>query len=143
MQKKRQEDKGAQTTGQQTTNQQSAISGQLSAKSETQSEKGKKESDNRTTGLQDQEAQRKEQSDDRPQTTELQTTNQQSAISGQPSAKQNTERQGAVGSEQSAGLQDQEAKSEKQQKDYEPDITGPLSPVRTDLGTPLAADRIW
>jgi len=70
-------------------------------------------------------------------------TDQQSAISGQSSAKQNTERQEAVGSEQSAGLQDQEAKSEKQQKDYGPDITRPLSPVRTDLGTPLAADRIW
>ena len=103
-----------------------------------------------TTGQQDQEAKRKEQSDDRPQTTGQQTTDsgqqiadQQSVISGQPSAKQNTERQEAVGSEQSAGLQDQEAKSEKQQKDYEPDITGPLSPVRTDLGTPLAADRIW
>ena len=44
---------------QQTTDQQSAISCQPSAKSETQSEKGKKESDNRTTGQQDQEAKRK------------------------------------------------------------------------------------
>jgi len=123
---------GPQTTGQQTTNQQSAISGQPSAKSETQS-------DQRTTGLQTTDhgllspqhsvlgtpsaaggMQKKRQEDKGAQTTGQQTANQQSEISGQPSAK-----------------------SEKQQKDNGPDTTGPLSPVRTDLGTQLPDDRIW
>ncbi len=161
-QEKRQQDHGPRTTGPQTTNSRKTAGSMQQAASSKQ-EKRQQDKGAPTTGQQDQEAKRKEQSDDRPQTTGLQDqeakrraqsakrqedkgqqiADQQSAISGQPSAKQNTERQEAVGSEQSAGLQDQEAKSEKQQKDYEPDITGPLSPVRTDLGTPLAADRIW
>jgi len=98
-------------------------------------------------------AKRKEQSDDRPQTTGLQTTNQQSEISGQPSANKKTERQGAVGSaqsadqqsanqkterqeavgsEQSAGLQGQEAKR-KDQSDNRPQTTG--QPVSRTAGS--------
>jgi len=104
----------------------------------------------RTTRPQDQEAKRRAQSDNRPRTTgplttETQTTNQQSAISGQPSAKSERQSDNKTTDNRTTdhGQQDQEPKSEKQQKAYGPDITGPLSPVRTDLGTPLAADRIW
>ena len=155
-QKKRQQDNEQRTTGPQTTNsRKTAGSMQRAASSKQekrQQDKGAQTKGNskqwavgseQSAGLQDQEAKRRAQSAKRQEDKGQQIADQQSAISGQPSAKQNTERQEAVGSEQSAGLQDQEAKSEKQQKDYEPDITGPLSPVRTDLGTPLAADRIW
>jgi len=78
----------------------------------------------KTTRPQDQEAKRRAQSakrqeDKGAQTTGQQTTNQQSAISGQPSAKSEA------------------------QSDNKTTNQGLLSPLHSDLGTPLTGDRIW
>jgi type IV pilus assembly protein PilQ len=121
-----QQNKGPQTTGQQTTDQQSAISGQTSAlqKTDRQGAVGSE--------------QQKQLQDSGQQTTGQQT--------------KGNSKQEAVGSEQEKGQQDQEA---KRQEDNGQQTTGqqttgqglldnrPLSPLHSDLGTPLTGDRIW
>jgi type IV pilus assembly protein PilQ len=163
--------KSGQTSAPQKTDRQGAVGSGQEKQQRDQEAKSETQSDNRpqTTGLQDKtiEQSTEQQKDKGLQTTGQQTTDQQSAISSQPSALQKTDRQGAVGSEQEKGQPDQEAKSEaqsaKSQKsairdqmsaktesqsdnkttDNRTTNHGLLSPLHSDLGTPLTGDRIW